>query len=130
MSLIRKRCGQGGRICPNERTFAAILSTDRGCQSGDFDAYRMIVNEYSNALLSVAYSVLGDFHEAQDAVQEAFLKCYRNLHILNDPAKLGSWLYAIAHRTSLDFAKEAGERSRWMKRLYHRTISRHGWNNM
>lgn len=76
-------------------------------KAGDFDAYRMIVNEYSNALLSVAYSVLGDFHEAQDAVQEAFLKCYRNLHILNDPAKLGSWLYAIAHRTSLDFAKRS-----------------------
>ncbi|MCV4234564.1 hypothetical protein OHJ21_25675 [Virgibacillus sp. LDC1] len=26
--------------------------------------------------------------------------------MLNDPAKLGSWLYAIAHRTSLDFAKK------------------------
>ncbi|OIB01348.1 RNA polymerase subunit sigma-24 [Paenibacillus sp. LC231] len=76
-------------------------------KAGDFDAYRMIVNEYSNALLSVAYSVLGDFHEAQDAVQEAFLKCYRNLYTLNDPAKLGSWLYAIAHRTSLDFAKRS-----------------------
>lgn len=76
-------------------------------KAGDFDAYRMIVNEYSNALLSVAYSVLGDFHEAQDAVQEAFLKCYRNLHTLNDPAKLGSWLYAITRRTSLDFAKRS-----------------------
>lgn len=32
---------------------------------------------------------------------------YRNLHTLNDPAKLGSWLYAIAHRTSLDFAKRS-----------------------
>lgn len=74
-------------------------------QAGDFEAFRLIVNQYSNALLSVAYSVLGDFHEAQDAVQEAFLKCYRNLNTLNDPAKLGSWLYAITHRTSIDFAK-------------------------
>lgn len=32
-------------------------------KAGDFEAYRMIVNQYSNALLSVAYSELGDFHE-------------------------------------------------------------------
>ncbi|RIX52114.1 sigma-70 family RNA polymerase sigma factor [Paenibacillus nanensis] len=74
-------------------------------QNGDFEAFRMIVLRYSNALLSVAYSVLGDFHEAQDAAQEAFVKGYTSLHTLKDPARLGSWLYAIAYRTSLDMAK-------------------------
>jgi len=75
-------------------------------QHGDFDAFREIVLQYSNALFSVAYSVIGDFQEAQDAVQEAFVKCYRRLHTLDDPAKLGSWLYAIVYRTSLDFVKK------------------------
>ena len=61
---------------------------------------------YSNAILSVAYSVLGDFHEAQDVTQEAFVKCFRRLHTLKDPARLSSRLYSIAYRTSLDFLKK------------------------
>lgn len=75
-------------------------------QNGDFEAFRQIVLRYSNALLSVAYSVIEDFHEAQDATQEAFVKSYRQLHTLSDPSKLGSWLYAIVYRTSLDFVKK------------------------
>ncbi|AJY77634.1 RNA polymerase subunit sigma-24 [Paenibacillus beijingensis] len=75
-------------------------------QSGDFEAFRMIVLHYSNAMLSVAYSVLGDFYEAQDVAQEVFVKCYKSLPTLKDPSRLGSWLYSIAHRTSLDFVKK------------------------
>lgn len=75
-------------------------------QKGDFEAFRMIVLRYSNALLSVAYSILGDFHEAQDVTQESFVKCYNHLHTLKDPTRLGSWLYSIAYRTSLDFVKK------------------------
>ncbi|RIE03123.1 sigma-70 family RNA polymerase sigma factor [Cohnella faecalis] len=74
--------------------------------NGDLEAFRSIVNRYSNALLSVAYSVIGDFHEAQDVTQEVFLKCHHQLHTLQNQARLGSWLYAIAYRTSLDYAKK------------------------
>lgn len=75
-------------------------------QSGDFEAFCKIVQRYSNALLSVAYGVLGDFHESQDVTQEAFVKCYNYLHTLKDPSRLSSWLYSIAYRTSLDFVKK------------------------
>jgi len=78
----------------------------RDARNGDFEAFRRIVLRYSNALLSVAYGILGDFHEAQDVAQEAFVKGYRNLHTLQDTSRLGSWLYSIAYRTSLDFAKK------------------------
>ena len=75
-------------------------------RNGDLEAFRAIVLRYSNAMLSVAFSVLGDFHEAQDVTQEAFVKCFHRLHTLKDPARLGSWLYSIAYRTSLDFLKK------------------------
>ncbi|MDP5274883.1 sigma-70 family RNA polymerase sigma factor [Chengkuizengella axinellae] len=75
-------------------------------QNDDFEAYRMIVIRYSNALLSVAYGVLGDFHEAQDVTQEALVKAYNRLHTLNDPSQVGSWLHSITYRTSLDFIKK------------------------
>ncbi|PZD97678.1 RNA polymerase subunit sigma-24 [Paenibacillus sambharensis] len=73
--------------------------------AGDFEAFRNIVHRYSNAMLSAAFSILGDYHEAQDAVQEAFAKSYSRLHTLKSKERLGSWLYTITHRTSLDMMK-------------------------
>ncbi|GKU77408.1 sigma-70 family RNA polymerase sigma factor [Paenibacillus sp. L3-i20] len=74
-------------------------------QSGNFDAFRSIVLRYSNALLSVAFNIVGNYHDAQDVVQEAFIKSYNQMHTLNDPNKLGSWLYSITFRTSHDFIR-------------------------
>lgn len=90
----------------NENLHPFDYSLVTSAQNGDFEAFRKIVLRYSNALLSVAFSVVGDFHEAQDVTQEAFVKCYHNLHTLKDPTRLGSWLYSIAYRTSLDFVKK------------------------
>jgi len=61
-----------------------------------------LVEKYSNALCSVAYGVIGDFHMAQDIVQDSFVKAYFKLHTLKDTEKVGSWLYAIAYRQSID----------------------------
>jgi len=96
-------------------------------QNGDFEAFRMIVLRYSNALLSVAYSVLGDFHEAQDATQEAFVKCHNNLHTLKNPARLGSWLYSIAYRTSLDFVKKKKRTLPYNETIAHHTNDVQSW---
>lgn len=96
-------------------------------QNGDFEAFRIIVLRYSNALLSVAYSVLGDFHEAQDATQEAFVKCYNNLNTLKDPTKLGSWLYSIAYRTSLDFVKKKKTTLPYNEIIAKTTDDVHSW---
>ncbi|MBH5319594.1 sigma-70 family RNA polymerase sigma factor [Paenibacillus sp. GSMTC-2017] len=73
--------------------------------SGNFDAFRSIVLRYSNALLSVAFHVARNYHNAQDITQEAFMKSYNQLHTLNEPSKLGSWLYSITSRTSHDFIR-------------------------
>lgn len=96
-------------------------------QRGDFEAFRMIVARYSNAMFSVAYSVLGDFHEAQDVTQEAFVKCYKNLHVLKDPARLGSWLYSIAYRTSLDFVKKKKQNLPYNETITQNSNDVHSW---
>ncbi|WP_177186843.1 sigma-70 family RNA polymerase sigma factor [Paenibacillus sp. CF384] len=70
--------------------------------NGDVNAFSLLVERYANALCSVAYGVIGDFHLAQDIVQESLVKAYFNLHTLKDAVKVGSWLYAITYRQSLD----------------------------
>lgn len=46
---------------------------------GDLDAFEVIVRRFQDMAVGYAYSVLGDFHLAQDAAQEAFVEAYRDL---------------------------------------------------
>lgn len=84
----------------NERVRAALL--------GDWVAFGAIVRKYANVLHAVAYNVVRDFHMAQDISQETFLKAYMNLHTLHEPERLGSWLYSIARRLSLNALRVKG----------------------
>ncbi len=59
----------------------------------------------------VAHQITGDFHLAQDIAQETFIKAYRSLHTLKRPERLGSWLYAIVKRLSLNAVRGRGNLS-------------------
>ena len=48
--------------------------------------------------MGYAYSVLGDFHWAQDAAQEAFIEAYRHLPQIREPAAFASWLRKIVFK--------------------------------
>lgn len=74
--------------------------------NGDIEAFSLLVEKYTNALCSVAYGVIGDFHMAQDIVQESFIKAYYKLHTVKDAEKVGSWLYAITYRKSVDLKRK------------------------
>jgi RNA polymerase sigma-70 factor (ECF subfamily) len=80
--------------------------------NGDVQAFTLLVEKYSNAVCSVAYGVLGDFHMAQDVAQEAFVKGYFKLQTLKNPETFGSWLYAITYRLSLDWLRKLQKEQR------------------
>jgi RNA polymerase sigma-70 factor (ECF subfamily) len=80
-------------------------------RAGDFDSFRHIVSQYKNALYSVAYGILGDYHLAEDAAQESFLQAFLALQDLRDPDKIGSWLYSITYRTNIRMKKK----SKWLE---------------
>ncbi|MBN1464201.1 sigma-70 family RNA polymerase sigma factor [candidate division KSB1 bacterium] len=68
----------------------------RRFQEDDFSAYTVIVNRYKDQLLNFAYRFLGSFEEAEDIVQETFLRLYRNKHAYRQIAKFSTWIYTIA----------------------------------
>jgi len=71
----------------------------KAAQAGGTAAFAELVRRYERAAIVTAYSVLGDFHSAQDAAQEAFVIAYQKLGRLRDPASFGPWLLRIArHR--------------------------------
>ncbi len=54
--------------------------------SGDLGAFECLVLRFQDMAVGYAFSVLGDFHLAQDAAQEAFVQAHRDLETLREPA--------------------------------------------
>ena len=64
-------------------------------QTGDLDAYGTIVRQFQDMAVGYAYSILGDFHLAEDAVQEAFIEAYPILSKVYGPAAFPGWFRRI-----------------------------------
>jgi RNA polymerase sigma-70 factor (ECF subfamily) len=76
-------------------------------RSGDRSAYGELVRRYERAVISTGWSILGDFHTAQDLAQEVFVAAYQHLTTLRDSASFGTWVMRIAQRKSLRLRKQA-----------------------
>ena len=72
------------------------------CQSGDYDAFEVLVNTYSDRAYSVAFGVMGNHHDAADMTQEAFIKIYKNISKFNFRSSFNTWLYRIVKNTCID----------------------------
>ena len=67
-------------------------------QSGDLEAYDQIVQQFQDMAVAYGYSVLGDFHWAEDAAQEAFLEAFCCLANLQEPLAFPGWLRRIVFK--------------------------------
>ncbi len=70
--------------------------------AGDRDAFSRIVERYQTLVCSLAYNILGNLGESEDAAQETFIVAWKHLRRLREPAKLRAWLCGIAHNRARD----------------------------
>jgi RNA polymerase sigma-70 factor (ECF subfamily) len=68
----------------------------RRCRAGEPEAFRAVMRRYNRRLFRIAYSILKDADEAEDAVQETYLRAFQSLTQLQDPARFATWLATIA----------------------------------
>jgi RNA polymerase sigma-70 factor (ECF subfamily) len=73
--------------------------------AGDKDAYAELVMRHSASLFRVAFRITGNEADADDIVQEAFLRGYRKLASFESRSNFGTWIYRIAVRCALDKVK-------------------------
>ena len=67
---------------------------------------------YQDELLGTLYYLVGNVDDAQDAVQEAFVKCWRHLDQVSEVENLRAWIFRIALNTGRDIRKNAWRRKR------------------
>src|SRR6516165_9579811 len=70
--------------------------------AGDRDAYRALVERHSRNVHRLAYRLTGNAHDAEDVVQEAFLRAYQKLAQFEARANFGTWVYRIAANYAID----------------------------
>jgi RNA polymerase sigma-70 factor (ECF subfamily) len=91
-----------------ELTDAAFV---RKARAGDPDAFGVLVERHGRALFRLAFRMTGNEQDAEDVVQESFLRAYRQLSKFDDRAAFGTWLYRIAANYSLDLVRSRKRRS-------------------
>ncbi|HUS84767.1 MAG TPA: sigma-70 family RNA polymerase sigma factor, partial [Anaerolineales bacterium] len=73
----------------------------KALKAGDREAFAAMVDAYSPRLYKLALRMLGDSLEAEDILQEAFLKAYRGIENFRGGSKLSTWLYRITVNEAL-----------------------------
>lgn len=71
--------------------------------SGNTSAFAYFVETYQHMAITIAYRVCDNMQNAEDVVQESFVKAYRNLHTYKGRGKFSSWFYRIVYNTAVSY---------------------------
>jgi RNA polymerase sigma-70 factor (ECF subfamily) len=74
-------------------------------RTGNREAFRTLVERHSRAVFRVAYRLTGNEHDAEDVVQETFLKAYTELRRFEARAGFGTWVHRIAANCAIDLIR-------------------------
>lgn len=75
---------------PDQSLVAEVLN-------GNDEAFRVLVERYQKPIFNMAFRMCGDYEEAADLTQEAFLQVYRVLDKYDPNKKFFSWMYRVSH---------------------------------
>lgn len=76
------------------------------CRTGDLDAFRQVYDRYGQPLLRTAMRLLGRPQEAEDAVQDTFLKLFRSIGGFHSDGRFSTYLFQILHNTCMDILRK------------------------
>jgi RNA polymerase sigma-70 factor (ECF subfamily) len=88
----------------------ADLLLVRRVQSGDREAFSLLVSKYQRKLLRLIMRLVRDPAEAEDVAQEAFIKAYRALPNFRGESAFYTWLYRIGVNTAKNWLMSQGRR--------------------
>ena len=74
--------------------------------SGDDAAFNALVRKHQKGIHALAWRKVGDFHIAEEIVQDTFLQVYKNLTQLKNPNQFSGWMYVIASRLCLKWLQK------------------------
>jgi RNA polymerase sigma-70 factor (ECF subfamily) len=87
--------------------------------AGDAAAFCDLLKRHEKLVLSQAFRMMGNVHDARDAAQEALIKIFKNIHKCRDAGAFKSWIIKITNNTCIDMLrKRKTKREESLNRLY------------
>ena len=80
--------------------------------SGDVESFNRLVERYHGMVFNLAYRMLGDTSEAEDATQEAFLEGFKSVKGFQFQSTFKTWLYRVSINTCQQYIRKAESRQR------------------
>jgi len=90
-------------MCAEYASEADLLAA---CRRGELRAFERLYDAHNSRLKSVAFHILGHRQDAEDAVQETFLKLYRAIDGFQGQSGIGTWLCRILINVCYDVARK------------------------
>jgi len=78
----------------------------KACRQNNQKAQRLVYQRYAKAMYNTALRIVGDADDAQDVMQEAFIKAFGKLHTYKATATFGAWLKRIVINESLTWLRK------------------------
>jgi RNA polymerase sigma-70 factor (ECF subfamily) len=75
-------------------------------RAGDQEAFRVLVEQHSRSVFRLGYRMTGSEIDAEDVVQETFLRAYQQLKTFEARSNFSTWLYRIAVNCSIDLLRK------------------------
>lgn len=98
--------GEDGRSPSREEEKERI----EGFQSGDIEAFEKLYERHGPRMKSIAWNLLGNVTDAEDAVQEAFLKIYRSAGTFRGGSSFSTWAYRVLVNACYDLMRKRRRR--------------------
>ncbi|MMZ54760.1 ECF RNA polymerase sigma factor SigW [compost metagenome] len=89
-----------------------IESVVNRVKSGDKQAYAILIRKFEKKIYTYCYCILKSREEAEDALQEIFIKVYQDIDRYEERVTFSAWLYKIAYHHCLD---QIRKQSRWQR---------------
>lgn len=76
------------------------------CKKGDIVAFEALVNKHQKRMFNIAYRMTGNYEDACEIAQDAFVSAYRNIKNFEEKARFSTWLYAIVINLTKNHIKQ------------------------
>lgn len=90
----------------NERMEGLEAAAVAQVLAGDRDAFRVLVDAHSRSIFNLAFRMTGNQQDADEVVQETFLRAYKSLDRFEGKSKFSTWIYRIAVNRCLDMLEK------------------------
>ncbi len=97
------------------------------CKANDRKAQLQLYNQYCSGMFYVAMRFVKNTNDAEDIIQESFIKAFQKIHQFKGDVSFGAWLKRIVINKSIDFLKSKKERLVPLDENYMQVVEDEDW---